>query len=128
LGAAPDVARRKFDSPGGISALWLSILAGPVAWAVDLLLSYSLVQWTCGGGPPVVLHLVSVFALALIGAGAFAGWQALPAVPAGAPSAGSQPDQRAYFMALLGLVMCALFAVVVVAGAIPRWILNACHQ
>jgi len=128
LGAAPDVARWKFDSPGGISALWLSILAGPAAWAVDLLLSYSLVQWTCGGGPPVVLHLISVVSLVVIAAGAFAGWQSLQAVPGGAPSDGSQPDQRAYFMALLGLLMCALFAVVVVAEAIPRWILDACHQ
>ena len=108
--------------------LWLSIFAGPAAWAVDLLLSYSLVQWTCGGGPPMVLHLISVFSLAVIGAGAFAGWQSLRAVPEGAPSDGSQPDQRAYFMASLGLVMCALFAVIVVASAIPRWILDACHQ
>lgn len=128
MGAAPDVARRTFDSPRGISALWLSIFAGPVAWAIDLLLSYSLVPWTCGGGPPVVLQLISVFALAIIGAGAFAGWQSLAQVPKGAPSDGSQPDQRAYFMASLGLVMCALFAVIVVAGAVPRWILDACHQ
>jgi hypothetical protein len=31
-------------------------------------------------------------------------------------------------MAVLGLAMCALFALVVIAAAIPRWVLDACHQ
>jgi hypothetical protein len=128
LGASPDVARRWFDAPRGIGVLWAAVLAGPTAWAIDLVLSYSLVQWTCGGGPPVVLHLVSLFALALIAGGAFAAWRALQVAPGGAPDDGSEPDQRGRFMALLGLTMCALFAVVVIAAAIPRWVLDACQQ
>jgi hypothetical protein len=128
LGASHDVARRWFDAPAGISALWACILAGPVAWALDLMLSYSLVQWTCGGGPSAVLRVISLFSLALIAGGAFLGWRALQVVPEGAQEDGSQPDHRGLFMARLGLVMCALFATVVVAGAIPRWVLNACQQ
>ena len=128
MGASPDVARRWFDAPRGISALWGALLSGPIAWAIDLVLSYSLVQWTCGGGPPVVLHLVTLFSLALIAGGAFAAWRALAVVPDGTPRDGSEPDQRGRFMAVLALLMCALFATVVVAAAIPRWILDACHQ
>jgi hypothetical protein len=108
--------------------LWLGILAGPIAWALDLVVSYSLVQWTCGGGPPVVLHLVTLFALAIVAGGAASAWRALARVPPGAPEDGSQPDQRGRFMAILGLTMCALFALVVIAGAVPRWVLDACQQ
>jgi hypothetical protein len=104
------------------------VFAGPFAWAFDLVLSYSLVQWTCGGGPPVVLHLVTLLALAIIAAGAYSAWTALQVAPSGAPDDGAEPDQRGRFMAMLGLLMCAFFAVVVIAGAIPRWVLDACHQ
>lgn len=128
MGAPPDVVRRWFDAPGGIFALWGGILAGPLAWAADLLISYSLVQWTCGGGPPVVLHLVTLFALAIIAAGAFGAWRSLLLVSAEVAADGGEPDERGKFMAVLGLAMCALFAVVVIAGAIPRWVLDACHQ
>jgi hypothetical protein len=31
-------------------------------------------------------------------------------------------------MAIMGLAMCAFFAVVIVAAAVPRWVLDACHQ
>jgi hypothetical protein len=40
---------------------------------------------------------------------------------------GGDPRQRARFMAVLGLTSAALFAVTIVAGAIPRWMLNACQ-
>jgi hypothetical protein len=128
LGAAVDVARRWFKQPAGVAALWAGIFAGPLAWAVDLVLSYSLVQWVCGGGPPVVLHLITLFALALTAAGAFGSWRALQLVSDRVPSDGAEADQRGYFMALLGLAMSALFATIVVAGAVPRWVLDACHQ
>jgi hypothetical protein len=128
LGASPDVARRWFAAPAGISLLWLGVLAGPTAWALDLVVSYSLVQWTCGGGPLVVLHLVTLFSLAIIAAGAASAWRALTRVPSGASDDGSQPDQRGRFMAMLGLAMCALFTLVVIAGAVPRWVLDACQQ
>jgi hypothetical protein len=127
LGASPDVTRRWFDAPTGISTLWAGILAGPVAWALDLTLSYSLVQWTCGGGHPIVLHVISLFAVAITAGGAFASWRALHSVPEGAPDDGSQPEQRGRFMALLGLSMSALFGLVVIAAAIPRWVLDACQ-
>jgi hypothetical protein len=128
LGAATDVARRWFDTPRATAALWTGVLAGPAAWALDLGLSYAIVQWTCGGGPGIVLRLISVAALVIIAGGAFAAWSALQLAPGSEREDGNLPDERGRFMAVLGLSMCAFFAVVVLAAAVPRWVLDACHQ
>ena len=128
LGAATDVRRRWFDEPAGITAQFTGLLAGPVAWAIDLTSSYAVVQWTCGGGPTAVLHLISLGSLVIIGVGAFASWQALQWAAPYEREDGSHAEDRGRFLAVLGLVMCALFAVLVIAGAIPRWVLDACQQ
>jgi hypothetical protein len=115
-----------FSSPGGIALLWAGLLAGPVAWALDLTVSYSLVKWTCGSQHTMVLHLITIVTLAIVGGGALASAAALAHAPADAPLDGSAPPDRGRFMAVLGLVMCALFATTIVANTIPRLVLDAC--
>jgi hypothetical protein len=114
-------------SPSGIAVEWTGVLAGPIAFALDLLISYSLVKWTCGSQHTVVLHLVTLAALLIVAGGAFASWTALASTPDHASSAGGRPVDRARFMALLGLAMSGFFAVVVIANGIPRLILDACQ-
>jgi hypothetical protein len=108
--------------------LWAGILAGPAAWAVDLTASYALVHWTCRTRHTTLLHLVSASALVVIAAGVFAAWRGLQdaRVGSGQRTTAARRVDRQRFMAVLGLVMCALFATVVIAGALPRWILDAC--
>ena len=123
-----NVARRWFDGPPGIAAQWAGILAGPAAWLLDLQVSYAIVQWVCGGGPYVVLHLVTLGSLLIAAAGAFASFTALQRAAGPEREDGSQPDERGRFLAILGLVSCAYFALVIVAGAVPRLVLDACRQ
>jgi hypothetical protein len=111
-------------SPAGIAAQWTGVLAGPIAWALDLMVSYSIVQWSCGGPHPLVLHLVSWIALLIIVGGLAASWRVLAEAPRGA----APVAQRTRFMGWLGVVSCAMFATTIVATAIPRWILDACQQ
>jgi hypothetical protein len=130
LGAASDVelTRRWFDAPAGIATQWFGILVGPVATLADQQISYALVPWVCGGGPHVVLHFISLAALVIVGAGAYSSWTALERAGWSAREDGSRPDERGRFMALLGLVLCAFSALVIVALAIPRLVLDACQQ
>jgi hypothetical protein len=114
-----------FSSPPGIAALWTGILAGPLAWALDLTASYALVKWTCGGRYTFVLHLITIGALLVTAAGAALSWRALQHAPAGTDD-GPRPIDRGRFMALLGLVVCALFALAMIGNAIPRLMLDAC--
>jgi hypothetical protein len=107
--------------------LWTGILAGPVAWALDLTLSYAIVRWTCSSQRTGLLHAISPAALVMVAAGAAVSFMALRHTAADMPSDGGDPRQRARFMAILGLTSCALFSLAVVAGAIPRWVLDACQ-
>jgi hypothetical protein len=107
--------------------LWTGILAGPVAWAVDLSVSYALVKWTCNSQREDILRLVTFVCLAVVASGAMVSWRALRHTSPEMPTDGGDPRQRARFMAILGLASCALFALSIAAGAIPRWMLDACQ-
>jgi hypothetical protein len=107
--------------------LWTGILAGPIAWAFDLMASYALVKWVCRSDGEVVLQLITLGSVAIVIAGAAISWAALMRTQADLPTDGGRPRQRARFMAILGLGACALFGLQIVAGAIPHWVLDACQ-
>jgi hypothetical protein len=126
LGASTDLnaADLRWLSP---LALWTSILAGPTALAADQLTSYALVKWTCTTQRQDVLYLIPFVALAIAAGGACVAWQALRRTQENLPTDGGDPQQRARFMAILGLTVTAFFALSIVALAIPPAVLDACH-
>jgi len=107
--------------------LWTGIFAGPIAWALDLTASYALVKWVCYTDAYGVLQLITVVSLAIVGGGAAISWTALMRTTNDVPTDGGRPRQRAHFMAVLGLASSALFALQIIAGAIPHWVLDACQ-
>jgi hypothetical protein len=107
--------------------LWTGILAGPIAWAVDLTACYALAKWTCFSHREAVLHAITLAALVVVAIGATVSYLALQRTTGDVPTDGGDPRQRARFMAMLGLGSCALFAVQIVAAAIPQWVLDACQ-
>jgi hypothetical protein len=106
--------------------LWSGILAGPLAWALDLTVGYAIVKWTCNSQRAVVLRAITPAALLIVGLGAIASYVALQQTKGDEPTDGGRPRQRARFMALLGLTLCAFFALTIVALAIPKWVLDVC--
>jgi hypothetical protein len=107
--------------------LWTGILAGPIAWALDLLVSYAVVKWVCVTRNYAVFPVITIVSLAVVIGGAGVSWAALTRTSHDVPSDGGRPRQRARFMAILGLAACALFALQILAGAIPHWVLDACQ-
>jgi hypothetical protein len=107
--------------------LWTGILAGPIAWAFDLIASYAVVKWVCDTGSYGILPLITTASLAAVIGAAAISWIALRRTTHDVPTDGGQPRQRARFMALLGLASCGLFALQILAGAIPHWVLDACQ-
>ncbi len=107
--------------------LWTGILAGPIAWAFDLMASYASVKWVCHTQRYAVLPLITIASLVIVIAAAAISWTALMRTANDAPTDGGRPRQRARFMAVFGLASCALFALQIIAGAIPHWVLDACQ-
>ena len=95
--AAPADERGWFSSPPGIAMLWTGILAGPIAWALDLTISYAIVQWTCGSQHTSVLALVTAGALLVIACGAIASGVALGAAAGRGETDGGSPIDRGRF-------------------------------
>ncbi len=107
----------------GGSALLIGLLAGPVAWLVQLQVSYMLVPWACARGGQVVLHLVALAMLAVAAAGLGLAWRAARRVVGGGGAPGSEVRR---FVAGCGVGLSLLFLLVIVASAIPNFILRAC--
>jgi hypothetical protein len=126
LGAQADLSPgdRRWLSP---LALWAGILAGPLAWAVDLMASYAMVKPVCQAGRDTPLHAITIGCLAVVLGGAALSWLAWQRTRADVPGDGGRPRNRVRFMAVLGLASCALFALQIVAAAIPGLVIDACQ-
>ena len=121
---AVDAAEVRWLSP---LPLWTGILAGPIAWAFDLMASYAVVKWVCHTSHYAILPIITTASLAIVVGAAAIAWNALMHTSNDASTDGGQPRQRARFMAVLGLASCGLFALQILAGAIPHWVLDACR-
>src|SRR5437763_4670613 len=106
--------------------LWWAICAGPLAWAADLGFSYVLTQHSCSTGHYYVLHVITTICALLAISGFGAGWSAYGALSGDATEEGPRPLDRAYFQVLFGITFSLAFTVVIIAGAVPRWILSPC--
>ena len=107
--------------------LWTGILAGPLAWGFDLTMSYALVKWSCNAHREGILRLVTIVAVAVLAVGTTTAWMAFIRTAHDAPTDGGLPRQRARFMAILGLVSSAFFALTIAATTIPQGLLDACQ-
>ena len=122
----PD-AERYFSQGMGLLALWLGLLAAPLAWLVNLLLSYSLVLWACSTGRQYTLHLVTLAMLLLAAAGGVIAWRAWRQAGREWHNEAGGVLPRSRFMAALGVLLSSLFSLVILAQGIPSFILPACE-
>ena len=108
----------------GIGWLWFGILAGPLAFLLNLQLSYMLVQPACVTTHHLILHLVPVGALLLTVSGGVSAWRNWQVESNKA--AGVLPCGR--FMAGVGLLISVLFLAVIAAQWLPNFILTPCQR
>jgi hypothetical protein len=107
--------------------LWWSLIAGFAAWGFDLGLSYVLEQHSCSTAHHYVLHVISIVCLAIALTGFGTGCVEFRRFPGTTSEEGGSPFDRAHFQALLGMAFSLAFAVVIIAGSVPRWILGPCE-
>jgi hypothetical protein len=119
-------ARGDYWESRGALLLWFAALSGPLAWALDQLISYSLVKPICAAGNKNLLTMISLAALLLVIAGAMVGWYCVRQLPDAELDGGRRTD-RSYFMALIGIGLNALIAILILTAAVPRFVLSPCE-
>lgn len=95
--------------------LWAGLLAGPVAWAVHLQGVFALSAWATERDRPGALHAVgAACVLATLGGGllAWRAWRTVGGWPSGTEAADTA---RVRYLAVLGVMTAALFALVIAA-------------
>jgi hypothetical protein len=109
-----------------LSYQWIGILGGPLVWLVFLQVNYMLAPSACLSQNKTMLGIVTVIALFGTMASAFAAFRAWHQAGATADTEDEGAPGRSRFMALSGIGLSALFALVVLASAIPIIFLGAC--
>ncbi len=107
--------------------IWWGLIAGFLAWGIDLGVSYTLEQHSCSTGHHYVLHAISVVCFLIALSGFFVGLAEFRRFPADTSEEGGSRFDRAHFQALLGIAFSLSFTLVIIAGAVPRWILSPCE-
>jgi hypothetical protein len=113
-------------SPRTTAALAWGMAAGPLAWACDEAFSYSITQHACSTGHHYVLHVSTLVAFIVALSGAVTAYRLYRAIPDEVDPKGGEPRDRAHFQALYGIAVSLSFALVIIALAVPRWMLSAC--
>lgn len=120
---------RDWSEPGRLLALWTGILAGPLVWAALLQTNYILSYVACEQRQSWPLHVATAVALLLIAGAAWVAWRAAPSLgddEHASEDLDAARALRARFMALGGLALCAWFALVILATAIPALVMHPC--
>jgi hypothetical protein len=108
--------------------LWVGLLGGPILWLLNLQATYSLVPWTCRHGKFFLVPLSSLLFLGCTIAAGFIGRISAQRARLVQSEPDEGMDEVALFMSQLGLWMTVLFALLIVAQAIPTFVLSPCVE
>jgi hypothetical protein len=114
------------DPNPGLGLLWASLLLPPLAWTLHFSVIYAVQPHICLHDVRAILVASAItFTLMALGGGA-AGWHSFRLFRDRAVTELPQRRMRARFMALLGIGESVLFVLIIVAQAIPFYLLSAC--
>ena len=118
---------RDYWDDWGLVLLWTSMLAGPLAWGLNLQVGYALVKWACSREQAFVLTVVAVITFAATLAGAYLGWSCLLTVRAAADELGGRTIDRSYFMAVIAVGLNLLLALLIAVSSVHQFLLSPCE-
>ena len=106
--------------------LWLSVLAGPTIWFAGLLANFALAPWACTLNWKAALFVVTLVSLAISAASGLLAWKLWREAGVEMPGeiGGAVAHERS--LALAGVLLSALFCIVIIAQAVPNIILAGC--
>jgi len=117
---------RDYWEQRGLALLWFAVLAGPAALFANQLAGYALVKWACASGHTFVLTAIAVAMLGVALAGAWVGWRCRERLR-DATEYGGRIIDRSYFLAIVGIGLALVNALVIVMQAYPHFLLSPCE-
>lgn len=117
---------RDYWEQRGLALLWFAVLAGPAAVFANQFAGYALVKWVCASGHTVVLTAIAVAMLGLSLAGAWVAWTCLERLR-NATEYGGRIIDRSYFLAIVGIGLALVNALLIVMQAYPHFLLSPCE-
>jgi hypothetical protein len=130
--ASPDAGRPDgrddLARPRTLAALALGVLLGPVVALGNQQVIYASDTWACGHNVHAVLHIIPVVALAIIiaaGLMSFAEWRA---AGRGLEDERGGVDSRTRFLALMGIGISTISALVVIAQWASIFTFGSCMR
>jgi hypothetical protein len=120
--------RSHFSRWPGLLSLSLGVLLGPIAVLVNEELIYVTNMWACGMGKQPAMHIVPIICLLVtIGAGLLARRDWIR-VGRGIEEEAATVDSRTRFLALGGMWISALSALIILAQWLAIFVFGACMR
>jgi len=125
---APPVLR------GGVSRplvetvlLWYGILGAPIVWLVRISAASALVPYACATGRTWTIHASTVIAFALSAAAGAIAWRGWRRWEHGSDDDGERPGSRSHLLALLGVLLSAMFTLAIVMEGLAPFYIGPCQ-
>ena len=110
----------------GLLLLWLTVLSGPAAWALNQAIGYALVKPVCTADARFTLVALAAGTLAITLWGAWTAWSLLQKLR-GANPKGARREDRSHMMAVAGLSLNLLLGLLIVTSAVAPFLLSPCE-
>jgi hypothetical protein len=110
-----------------IRHLWVGLLLAPIAFLINLEVAYALVPTACSSRNELPVHLTHVACLLLTLYGLLTAWRSWQLTGAIWPGEAGDPLARSRFMAGTGMLVSAMFLLVIMAQWIPTLVLDPCQ-
>lgn len=116
----------RFQEPRGLAALWYGLLAGAVAWKLQLVVNYAVVPYACWNRVEFLNHAASFATLALALSGCWVAWRTWRRMGTSDDLEMGGVVGRSRFMAVGGLALSGMFALLILGQWLPNLMLSAC--
>ena len=111
-----------------LMTLAAAFVVPPLAFLLNLQINYALVLWACASGHEFVLHLVSMGTLLLAAGGGLIAWREWRRGGRRWPGQQEGGPPRNPFVPVMGILMSAMFFLVILAQWLPNFVLSPCER
>lgn len=116
----------RFHQPRALAALWYGLLAGAVAWKLQLVVNYAVVPYACWNRVEILNHAASLLTFSLALSGCWVAWRTWKQAGKDGDVEAGGIVGRSRFMAVGGLALSALFALMILGQWLPNLMLSPC--